>query len=307
MLHNDVGTSFGNTSYKDDDMCDAHDDNFEDYGDFDEEPNAKAKEFYKIKNRHNCSNNGFDELLHLIGLVFDDHKFPEKYYIVQKMIRGLNMEYEKIDACEKEHSEKTKLRLSTDGFDPFRDAHAKEYTVWPVVAILWTISDFAALAMLSGWSNKGSLAKTMCEQIQFPPLGKSTKRKSRDYGVTPNWTYISPFFELPYWETLSLRHNIDIMHNEKNFVDNIFYTILDDGKNSKENTKARNDYKELHVHRELWIQDDGTEPHAPYVLSKEQIHKLFKWIEELKLPCNNPKNFGLFVTLMNSDFADIAE
>ncbi|XP_074367216.1 uncharacterized protein LOC141707765 [Apium graveolens] len=348
-------------------------------------------ELLREKNRHNCSNNGFDDLPHLIGLVLpDDHKLPEKYYTVRKMIRGLNMEYEKIDACEndcmlfyEEHSENTKcdkykrdrykeirnvrLGLSTDGFDPFRDAHAKEYTVWPVVivvynlspsmcnkdpymfmpllipeptdptkdlhvylrplfdelkllwhtgvetydiysctnvmmkaALLWTISDFPALSILSGWSTKGNLAcpvcmgevkakqlkhggkstfygtsryfleaddplrrrtrfgsietrsvcarnsgsfaKTMCDQIQFPPPGKSTERKPRDYGVTHNWTHSSPFFELSYWETLSLRHNIDIMHTEKNIFDNIFYIILDDGKKSKDNTKARNEW-----------------------------------------------------------------
>ena len=107
-----------------------------------EEPNKAAKEFYKMldsasesiypnntkfttlefvnkllhfKNKHNCSNNGFDELLHLIGSVLPDgHKLPEDYYAVRKMIRGLNMGYEKIDACEndcmlfyKENSNKT--------------------------------------------------------------------------------------------------------------------------------------------------------------------------------------------------------
>ncbi|XP_074341901.1 uncharacterized protein LOC141679298 [Apium graveolens] len=270
-----------------------------------------------------------------------------------------------------------RLGLSTDGFDPFRDKHTKEYTVWPVVvvvynlppsmctkapymfmpllipgptdptkdlhaALLWTISDFPGLAMLRGWSTKGKLscpvcmgevkgkqlkhcgkisfygtaryflesdnplrrstkfgsvetrlvcsrhsggkAKVMCEQIQFPPPGKSHKKKPRDYGVTHNWTHFSPFFELPYWETLSLRHNIDIMHTEKNVFDNIFYTILGDGKKTKDNTKSRKDCQELRVHRELWIRGDGTEPHAPYTLSKEQVHKLFKWIESLKLP-----------------------
>ncbi|XP_074323310.1 uncharacterized protein LOC141660243 [Apium graveolens] len=490
----EVGTSSG---YRDDDMYDAHDeDDFDDCEDFEEEPNKTAKQFYKMmntasepiypnnanyttlefsmkllkwKNKHNCGNNGFDDLLHLIGLVLpDDHKLPEKYYNMRKMIKGLHMEYEKIDACEndcmlfyKEHSGKTKcdicngdryqkqkdpkkqkiprkilcyfpitMRLQRlfmaetiakamrwhhdriaveDGFDPFRDKHAKEYTVWHVVvvvynlppsmctkapymfmpllipgptdptkdlhvylrplidelkvlwhagvetydmfsrtnfimkaALLWTISDFPGLAMLSGWSTKGKLscpvcmgevkgkqlkyggkisfygtaryflesddplrrstkfgsvetrsvcarhsggrAKVMCEQIQFPPPGKSHKKKPRNYGVKHNWTHFSPFFELPYWETLSLRHNIDIMHTEKNVFDNLFYTILGDGKKTKDNTKSRKDCQELRVHRELWIRGDGTEPHAPYTLSKEQIHKLFKWIESLKLP-----------------------
>ncbi|XP_074324381.1 uncharacterized protein LOC141661296 [Apium graveolens] len=539
MSWNEAGTSYINTGCKDDDMHDAHDDAFEDCEDFEEEPNEIAKQFYKMvntasepiypnnanlttlefvmkllhwKNKHNCSNNGFDDLLRLIGSVLpDDHKLPENYYTVRKMIKGLNMEYEKIDACEndcmlfyKEHSKKTKcdickedrykvqkdpkkqkiprkilryfpitmrlqrlfmaektakcmrwyhdriavegelshpadgdewkqfdrrfqrfskeirnvrLGLSTDGFDPFRDKHAREYTVWPVVVIvynlppsmctkapymfmpllipgptdptkdlhvylrplidelkllwhtgvetydmfsrtnfmmkatlLWTISDFPALAMLSGWSTKGKLAcpvcmgevkgkqlkhggkttfygtaryflepddplrrstrfgrvetrsvcarhsgsraKVMCEQIQFPPPGKSSKKKPKDYGVTHNWTHSSPFFELPYWETLSLRHSIDIMHTEKNVFDNIFYTILDDSKKSKDKTKSRKDCQELGVHRELWIQYNGIKPHAPYVLSSEQVQKLYKWIVSLKLPDGYASNIS---------------
>ncbi|KAL8112800.1 hypothetical protein AgCh_020192 [Apium graveolens] len=140
----DVGTS---SRYKDDDMYDAHDDNdFKDCEILRKKPNETTKIFYKMvntaskpiypnnvnftplefsmkllewKNKHNCSNNGFDDLLHLIGLVFsDDHKLPQKYYTMRKMIKGLHMQYEKIDACEndcmlfyKEHSDKTKCDI----------------------------------------------------------------------------------------------------------------------------------------------------------------------------------------------------
>nr|XP_017225037.1 PREDICTED: uncharacterized protein LOC108201255 [Daucus carota subsp. sativus] len=531
----EVGMSSGCND--DADMYDAHN-MLRDFADanryfenFEEEPNADAKEFYNMvndasepiypnnkdytrlsfvnkllhfKNKHHCSNNGFDELLCLIGSVLPDgHKLPRSYYEVRKMISGLHMGYEKIDACEndcmlfykedinKTHcdicytsrykeqkdpkkkkiarkilryfpltqrlqrlfmAEKTaecmrwhhnrvvvegqlshpadgdewkhfdsrfphfskeirnvRLGLSTDGFDPFRDAHAREYTVWPVVVVvynlppsmctkapymfmpllipgpsdptkdlhvylrplidelkllwhtgvetydrfsrtnfmmkatlMWTISDFPALAMLSGWSTKGKLscpvcmgevkatqlkhggkpsfygtaryfldqddplrrstkfgrtkalsvtyrhsgiiAKTMCEQIQFPPPGKTSWRKPRDYGVTHNWTHFSPFFELPYWETLRLRHCIDVMHTEKNVFDNIFCTLINDKKKSKDNLKARRDCMELGIHRELWIKEDGTIPSAPYVLSRDQLHLLFRWISKLQPP-----------------------
>ncbi|KAK1372821.1 hypothetical protein POM88_029014 [Heracleum sosnowskyi] len=48
--HDEVGTSSVNTNHRDDDdaMYDAHDDDFEDCEDFEEEPNATAKEFYKM-------------------------------------------------------------------------------------------------------------------------------------------------------------------------------------------------------------------------------------------------------------------
>jgi hypothetical protein len=44
----------------------------------------------------------------------------------------------------------------------------------------------------------------------------------------------SVFFQLPYWETLLVRHNLDAMHIEKNVFDNIVNTLLDvDKKNQK--------------------------------------------------------------------------
>ncbi|XP_074378214.1 uncharacterized protein LOC141719736 [Apium graveolens] len=419
-------------------------------------------------NKHGCSNKGFDELLELIGSVLPEkHNLPETYYDVKKMISGLTMGYEKIDACEtdcmlfykeniKRHvvtyvtktakcmtwhhdrvivdgqlshpadgdewkafdarftrfakeARNIRLGLSSDGFDPFRDPLARDYTAWPVVvviynlppsmcikapymfmplivpghndptkdlhiylrplidelkllwhtgletydrssrtnfqmraALMWTISDFPALAILSRWSNKGKLschvcsgdikgfqlrnggkpsffgtaryflepgdplrsstmfgkrevrsvtarhsggrAKIVCDLIQFPPPRKLTKRRPRDYGVTHNWTDNSPFFELPYWETLDLRHNIDVMHTKKNVFENIFYTILADKNKTKDNLKSRYDCEELGIRRELWVQDRDIMPHAPYALLREQVDNLFEWISTLKLP-----------------------
>ncbi|KAL8109145.1 hypothetical protein AgCh_025290 [Apium graveolens] len=227
------------------------------------------------------------------------------------------------------------------------------------VALMWTINDFPALGMISGWSTKGKLAcpvctglvkakqlkhggkptfygtshyfleeddplrrstkfgrcerhsvttqhsgsraKILCEQIQFPLPGKTTRQKPRDYGVTHNWTHYSAFFELPYYETLSLRHNIDVMHTEKNVFDNIFYIMLGDKKKTKDNSSARNDCKELGVHRELWIRDDGPTPDAPYVLGREQINKLFHWIKSLNLPDGE---FQRLVRRHHPDFND---
>jgi hypothetical protein len=35
------------------------------------------------------------------------------------------------------------------------------------------------------------------------------------YGKEHKWTYISGLWQLPYFTKLLLRHNIDVMHNEK--------------------------------------------------------------------------------------------
>ena len=52
-------------------------------------------------------------------------------------------------------------------------------------------------------------------------------------------------FDLPYWSTHLLRHNLDVMHREKNVCDNIIGTLLDIKGKSKDNLKARKDLQDL--------------------------------------------------------------
>lgn len=46
------------------------------------------------------------------------------------------------------------------------------------------------------------------------PNNKDRKRKRNSEEL--NWTNKSIFFELDYWSKLKVRHNLDIMHIEKN-------------------------------------------------------------------------------------------
>ncbi|GKB63075.1 hypothetical protein Tco_0919261 [Tanacetum coccineum] len=55
------------------------------------------------------------------------------------------------------------------------------------------------------------------------------------------WKKKSIFFTLPYWKNLLLRHNLDVMHIEKNVCDNIVGTLLGQVGKSKDNLKARLD------------------------------------------------------------------
>jgi hypothetical protein len=55
-------------------------------------------------------------------------------------------------------------------------------------------------------------------------MGKK-KRKKRKTGARCSddvvWKKKSIFFRLPYWKDNLLRHNLDVMHIEKNVMDNI--------------------------------------------------------------------------------------
>jgi hypothetical protein len=57
------------------------------------------------------------------------------------------------------------------------------------------------------------------------------------------WKKQSIFFTLPYWKNNMLRHNLDVMHIEKNVVDNIIGTLLNMDNKLKDNLNARLDLK----------------------------------------------------------------
>ncbi|XP_071714012.1 uncharacterized protein [Rutidosis leptorrhynchoides] len=95
--------------------------------------------------------------------------------------------------------------------------------------MIWTISDFPAYANLSGWSTK-----------------------VKDNPVLPyNWKKRSIFFKLPYWKDNLIRHNLDVMHIEKNVCDSVIGTLMNlDGK-TKDHLNGRYDLEEMGIRKEL--------------------------------------------------------
>ncbi|XP_050374570.1 uncharacterized protein LOC126792127 [Argentina anserina] len=195
---------------------------------------------------------------------------------------------------------------------PTYDAFKKE-TFNMRAAVMWTINDFPAYAMLSGWSTKGKLACPNCAfstkctwlkhgrkpcylgnrrflsrdhkyrmfkkpfdgniELDPPPIpmtgsecldsldglefeygkrdtkkvmkrkrGKKGKRKRKYSGP---WKKKSIFYDLPYWKDLLLRHNLDVMHIEKNVTESVIGTLLGMVGKDKDSLNARLDLKEL--------------------------------------------------------------
>ncbi|XP_062009115.1 uncharacterized protein LOC133725758 isoform X2 [Rosa rugosa] len=85
--------------------------------------------------------------------------------------------------------------------------------------------------------------------VSQPCFGKGKKRKrSADY---LNWKKQSIFFDLPYWHTLKLRHNLDVMHIEKNICDNLLATLMDTEGKTKDSYKTRLDMEEMGIKSDL--------------------------------------------------------
>ena len=60
-----------------------------------------------------------------------------------------------------------------------------------------------------------------------------------------NWTKQNVFCELPYWRDQLLYHNLDIMHIEKKFSDNIINTVMNVPGKIKDDVNARLDMVEV--------------------------------------------------------------
>ncbi|GKA23850.1 hypothetical protein Tco_0709883 [Tanacetum coccineum] len=109
----------------------------------------------------------------------------------------------------------------------------------------------------------------------------------RNVVVELNWTKRSIFYELEYWSFLTLRHNLDIMHIEKNVLEAILNTLLMNDK-SKDTAKARQDLQMLGIRSGLWLSQTKNgkclKPQAAYSFTPENRKKFCQYIKGVKLP-----------------------
>ncbi|XP_045824924.1 uncharacterized protein LOC123917287 [Trifolium pratense] len=224
-------------------------------------------------------------------------------------------------------------------------------------ALMWTINDFPAYEMLSGWGTHGKLACPVCMEdtkaftlensgkatwfdshrrflpfdhpfrrnknafvkgeieTREPPQNLTSEQvwdkvkgmpkveivggvasKPRGYGVTHNWTKKSIFWDLPYWKDNLLRHNLDVMHVEKNVFENIFNTVMNVKGKTKDNDKARKDLGLYCRRNDLLLVETSNgkvlKPRANYTLSVDEAKSVCQWVEELKMPDGYSSNLA---------------
>ncbi|XP_019175589.1 PREDICTED: uncharacterized protein LOC109170907 [Ipomoea nil] len=139
------------------------------------------------------------------------------------------------------------------------------------------------------------------ESVSDTPFGKHPNiRKRKRNPEELNWSKKSIFFKLPYWSKLKLRHNLDVMHIEKNICDNIIGTLLNiDGKN-KDTVKTRQDLEDMNIRKELHLvkRADGSYevPHPCYMLTRNERLKFAEFLESVKFPDGYASNIYRCVT-----------
>ncbi|CAN1782145.1 hypothetical protein LINPERHAP1_LOCUS15680 [Linum perenne] len=127
---------------------------------------------------------------------------------------------------------------------------------------------------------------------KHPQIQNKRKRPSEEL----NWVKKSIFFTLPYERKLNLRHNLDVMHIEKNMCDNIIGTLLDAPGKTKDTIKARQDLEMMGIRKELHLvrREDGRYemPHACYTMTKEERKLFCQFLKEVKFPDGYASNIS---------------
>ncbi|KAI5328557.1 hypothetical protein L3X38_027954 [Prunus dulcis] len=230
-------------------------------------------------------------------------------------------------------------------------------------AVMWTVNDFPAYAMVSGWSTKGYMACPVCKEdvtsgwhaekvcylghrrwlpwdhewrekdkefdgnterrlrprewsgdeileqlnrLDFAPFGKTVSRTRPSTHL--NWTHKPMFFELPYWSKLKLRHNLDVMHVEKNVFDTLVGTILDIEGKTKDTIKARLDLERMGIRRGLWMNRDSDKARrdlAFFSMKPNEKKKFLKFVSSVKFSDGYASNIARCVNVDGGKFTGL--
>jgi hypothetical protein len=71
------------------------------------------------------------------------------------------------------------------------------------------------------------------------------------------WNRMVSLWKLPYWHKLKVRHNLDVMHIEKNICQSLMMTILNIHRKTNDIIKARLDLKDLGIKNEMQFRETG--------------------------------------------------
>ena len=99
------------------------------------------------------------------------------------------------------------------------------------------------------------------------------------------------------FQTLLVRHNLDVMHIEKNICESIIGTLLNVKGISKD---GRMDLEDMKIRNELYLEMRGTRfylPVAPHTLTKIEKKIFCERLAHLKLPDGYSFNIRNYISL----------
>ncbi|BBG99515.1 hypothetical protein Prudu_009230 [Prunus dulcis] len=148
--------------------------------------------------------------------------------------------------------------------------------------------------------------RELLNRLDFAPFGKTVSRTRPSTHL--NWTHKPMFFELPYWSKLKLRHNLDVMHVEKNVFDTLVGTILDIEGKTKDTIKARLDLERMGIRRGLWMNRDSDKARrdlAFFSMKPNDKKEFLKFVSSVKFPDGYASNIARCVNVDGGKFTGL--
>ncbi|WVZ98199.1 hypothetical protein U9M48_043668 [Paspalum notatum var. saurae] len=126
------------------------------------------------------------------------------------------------------------------------------------------------------------------------------RKRKREDDDGQCWKRRSCLWDLPYWSSLKLRHNLDVMHIEKNICDYILGTFLGISGKTKDTVNSRLDLEDMGIRKNLHLKRDGNSysvPQAPYVMNKAQKISFCGFLGSVKFPDGYASNLSTCVSV----------
>ncbi|KAL1213937.1 hypothetical protein V5N11_002512 [Cardamine amara subsp. amara] len=276
-------------------------------------PLSAATRMMNIKMEHNLSEECVDAFADFVkDILPEENLSPASYYEIEKLVSGLGLPYQMIDVCINNcmiywKSDANYFACRFCGEARFQNTGGRVKVpikcMWylPFVDRLKRLYQSERTARPMRWhrehTNQGEIAppeldgENLLMQLRDFGAEKTTycggngHLPVNGYGEYHNWYKKSIFWDLPYWKDHLLRHNLDVMHIEKNFFDNIMNTVLNVQGRTKDNLKSRLDLPTLCVHPRLHVLPNGKGPRPPFRLDGEAKNEFFHWIiHSVKFP-----------------------
>ncbi|XP_071683434.1 uncharacterized protein [Lolium perenne] len=136
--------------------------------------------------------------------------------------------------------------------------------------------------------------KEQLDRVRHVIPGKLQKKRKCEDGQC--WSRRSCLWDLTYWEDLKLRHNLDVMHIEKNICDNLIGTFMNIQGKTKDTVNSRLDLEDMGIRGDLHLQpvsaDSSEMPHAWYTMSKQEKIAFCEFIKAVRFPDGYASNIS---------------
>ncbi|XP_058084589.1 uncharacterized protein LOC131232380 [Magnolia sinica] len=115
----------------------------------------------------------------------------------------------------------------------------------------------------------------------------------------------SILYDLEYWKDIPVRHNLDVMHIEKNVCEILIALMLNTTGKTKDDANARRDLKWLGIKKRLWLENINgkvIQKRGPFLLRKEEKKIFIQTLRELRVPIGFSGNWK---NIVNEDSVDL--